>query len=268
LPRSRRSYGGRATQYEQAIPGAWAAALPRAKPRIRLGRNAIGNVLFLGLVGWGLIWLFVSERFYVSQVTVIGNRRVSADVIREASRLSGYSIFWIDPRQVAADIARTLPPIKDVKIRYNLSNAVTITVQEQGEQVMWQVAGQRYWVDDEGALHAAQGEDEPSLIVRDIRPVPPGHVDRDALIAARQATRLFPELRVIEYAPITGLRFEHPRGWVVYLGTGSDMARKASVLRAMEVQFVGEGAAQPTLIDLRFPDSPYYRLATDDAGGE
>jgi hypothetical protein len=71
---------------------------------------------------------------------------------------------------------------------------------------------------------------------------------------------LLPEVRVIEYAPGTGLRFRHPRGWMVYLGTGGDMPKKVGVLRAIEVEFAAEGVVQPTLVDLRFPDSPYYRL--------
>jgi hypothetical protein len=33
----------------------------------------------------------------------------------------------------------------------------------------------------------------------------------------------------------------------------------------MEVEFAGEDVVQPTLVDLRFPESPYYRLP--DGGG-
>jgi len=85
-------------------------------------------------------------------------------------------------------------------------------------------------------------------------------VDLAALTGARQLIHLLPEVRAIEYAPGTGLRLEHPRGWMVYLGTGDDMPKKIGVLRAMEVEFAGEDVLQPTLVDLRFPDSPYYRL--------
>jgi hypothetical protein len=41
------------------------------------------------------------------------------------------------------------------------------------------------------------------------------------------------------------------------------MARKVNVLRALEVEFAGEDTIRPALIDLRFPDSPYYRLPAD-----
>jgi len=236
-------------------------------------------VLFLGLLGWALVWFFTSELFYIDQIAVTGNRRVSADVIREISGLEGFSVFWINPRRVAADIVQSLPPITSVQVRYGLFDghrlvaAATLAVHEQGQQLIWQIAGQRYWVDDEGVLLPAYGavEQVPSaatgssvdLVVNDIRPGLPDRVDTEALSAARQLIRLLPEVHVVEYAPLTGLRLHHPRGWLVYLGTGNDMARKVNVLRALEVDFAREGTIQPALIDLRFPDSPYYRLPAD-----
>ncbi len=251
--------------------------------RKRLTGGEIGhaafNVLFLGLLGWALVWFFTSEFFYIDQIVVTGNQRVSADVIREISGLEGFSVFWINSRRVAANIVQSLPPITSVQVRYGLFDgrrlaaAATLTIHEQGEQLIWQVAGQRYWVDDEGTLHPAYGavEQVPSaaavsgvdLVVNDIRPGLPERVDPKALVAARQLIRLLPEVQMIDYAPDTGLRLHHPRGWLVYLGTGSDMARKVNVLRALEVEFAGEDTIQPALIDLRFPDSPYYRLPAD-----
>jgi hypothetical protein len=92
-------------------------------------------------------------------------------------------------------------------------------------------------------------------------------VETDALVAALQIAELLPDLQVMEYAPVTGLRFTHARGWVVYLGTGSNMARRVTLLKAVQGQFSEQNARQPTLIDLRFPDSPYYRFSSEGAGG-
>jgi cell division septal protein FtsQ len=250
---------------------------------VRLRGNEIGhaafNVLFLGLLGWALVWFFTSELFYINQIVVTGNQRISADIIREVSGLEGFSVFWINSQHVADNIVQSLPPIESAQLRYGLSDGrrlaatTTLTVQEQSEQLIWQVAGQRYWVDDEGTLRPAYGEAEQvpaaaaassvDLVVNDTRPGPPDQVDQEALDAARQLIRLLPEVQAVEYAPLTGLRLHHPRGWLVYLGTGSDMARKVNVLRALEVEFAGEDTIRPALIDLRFPDSPYYRLPAD-----
>ena len=104
-----------------------------------------------------------------------------------------------------------------------------------------------------------------SVACGDLRPNRPEQVDLEALAGARQLTHLLPEVRALEYAPGSGLRLRHPRGWMVYLGTGEDMAKKVGVLRAMEVEFASEDVVQPTLVDLRFPASPYYRLPDENS---
>jgi hypothetical protein len=140
-----------------------------------------------------------------------------------------------------------------------LPNVVRLTVEEQGKHIMWMIADERYWVDDNGQLHAAQGGDDPHLTVRDTRPGAREQVDLEAVLAARQLTQLLPELRAVEYAPSTGLRFVHARGWTVYLGKGTNMAARVQALRAIERRFSDESAAQPTVVDVRFPENPYYR---------
>jgi cell division septal protein FtsQ len=234
---------------------------------LELNWSLVLNILLLSLFGWGITWFFASDQFYVDRIEVRGNSGVSSEVIAEASDLQGYSIFWVNPQRVAAEILAAVPPLKQVEVRYGLPRVVAITVQEESDHIAWQVGGQRYWVDEGGILHPAQGSQEPSLLVMDARPGQPTEVDVDALAGARQLIHLMPELRVVQYAPVTGLRFTHPRGWLVYLGTG-DMTRKASILRAAEVQFAAEQGSRLSLIDLRFPDSPYYRLSSEGAGGE
>jgi len=237
------------------------------------------------------MWFFTSDRFYVQRVEAVGNSQVSAQVLKQVSGLEGYSVFWINPKRVSEQILDALPPIMSVQVRYGLLDRngfaawVKLIVQEQGQEIVWQVAGQRYWVDQDGGLHEVRGavpvdpspgsgtEPEttsasPRLLIQDLRPSPPAQVDLAALTGARQLIYLLPEVRAIEYAPGTGLRLKHPRGWMVYLGTGDDMPKRIGVLRAMEVEFAGEDVVQPMLVDLRFPDSPYYRLPDASAPAE
>jgi hypothetical protein len=242
-------------------------------------------VAVLGLLGWALVWAFVSDQFYVTQIVVDGNHRISADVIRQASGLLGYSSFWIHPAKTAARIMESLPPITSVQVHHDLSNTVTLRVQERQEQIMWQISGpdgasgMRYWVSEDGKLSPVPTDDAQratvgrpadwTLLVKDLRSNPDDvlvgtlSVEPGTLAAARQILYLLPKVRVVEYAPTFGLRFLHPRGWLVYLGAGGDMAYKVSVLRAFEVQFSGPDVLQPALVDLRYPDSPFYRLPDD-----
>jgi cell division septal protein FtsQ len=226
---------------------------------MRINGNQALNILFLGGLLWLLVWFFVSNRFYVNQITIEGNQRVSGEAIAAASGVYGYSVFWVKPHQVAQSIIEALPPIRDVRVRYGLPNVVHLTVEEQGKQVMWLIGNQRYWVDDGGNLHPAQGGDDPSLTVRDTRPRGVEQVDVEAVAAARQLTQLLPELDVVEYAPSTGLRFTHARGWTVYLGKGADMGPRVQALRTIERRFADENVEQPSVVDVRFPESPYYR---------
>lgn len=289
-PRVPRFQGFSERRGRQPTSHARPVALPWAG-LIALNRNTVFNVVVLALLGWALVWFFTSDRFYVQRVAAIGNSQVSAQALKQVSGLEGYSVFWINPKRVSEQILDTLPPVMSVQVRYGLfdqegrSAWAKLVVQERGQEIVWQVAGQRYWVDRSGGLHEVRGavpgdpspgtgaeagtaSTGPRLLVHDLRPGLPTQVEPDALIAARQLIHLMPEVRAIEYAPGTGLRFAHPRGWMVYLGTGDDMPKKIGVLRAMEIEFTGEDVLQPTLVDLRFPDSPYYRLPETNAPAE
>jgi cell division septal protein FtsQ len=235
----------------------------RAQPAVHVNGRTLVNVSVIGLLGWLLIWLFASDQFYIREIVVEGNQRVSAEAIQLASGLEGYSIFWVNRRAVAQNIVSALPPIRNVQVQHSLPNAVVLTVEEQGEQVMWVVAGKRYWVDDDGKLHPAQGGNDPKLLVRDIRPGLPSTVDVDAVVAARQIATLLPELTSIEYTPLRGLQFTHPLGWMVYLGVGDDMPEKVYVLHAIEQQLAVEGVRQPDLVDVRYPESPFKRYPSE-----
>jgi cell division septal protein FtsQ len=266
--RNRRSKARLGKRYKtrDSAPRTVTATIAAPKQAIRISLRTVINILALGLFGWALVWFFVSDRFYVNQIVVDGNQRVSTEAIVAASGIHGYSIFWVNAREVVNSVTAALPPIRQVRIRYGLPNVVILTVEEQGDQVMWMVAGKRYWVDDGGQFHPAQGGDEPKLLVRDIRPGLPTEVDTDAIIAARQLTNLLPELTEIAYAPVKGLHFVHTEGWILYLGTGSDMTRKVNVLRAIERQLSSPGTQQPSLVDIRYPETPYYRFPEQDAG--
>jgi len=230
-----------------------------SRTSMRINGNQAFHILLLGVLGWLLVWFFASSRFYVNHIVVEGNQRVSSEAVMAASGVYGYSIFWVNPQKVAGAITEALPPVRAARVRYGLPNVVRLTVEEQGKHIMWLIGDQRYWADDEGYLHPAQGGDDPYLTVRDMRPGLREQVDAEAVLAARQLTQLLPELKTVEYAPSTGLRFTHARGWTVYLGKGTEMGPRIQALRAIERRFKDESAVQPSVVDVRFPENPYYR---------
>ncbi|MBN1640569.1 MAG: FtsQ-type POTRA domain-containing protein [Anaerolineae bacterium] len=261
LPR-RRNRRSRERLSDYRAPAAPVRASVAARPRaaVQISAGAALNLALALALACVLVWFFASDRFYVNQIIVNGNQRVSTEAIALASGIRGYSIFWVNGRQVAEAVTAALPPIRAVQVRYGLPNKVVLTVEEQGEQVMWLSGGQRYWVDQEGGFHPATGGDDPALLVRDLRAGTPMEVDPEALLAARALAAWMPELTAVDYVPDKGLHFQHERGWLVYLGIGEDMGERVRVYRTLEAQFLDESAQQPVLVDVRFP-KPYYRLA-------
>jgi cell division septal protein FtsQ len=240
-------------------------AAPRAAARLN-GRLFL-NIAVFGLLAWLGVWFFGSDTFYISRIEVTGNKRVSAETIVKASGLQGYNIFYLNPNKVVDQIKKAIPPIQHVQVQHSLPNRVDLKVVEEGSQLMWEIAGLYYWVDDDGTLQPVEEGCEALLIVKDTRASPPDRIESDALLAARQLTRLLPEVHLLEYSPDKGLRFTHQRGWDVYLGTGADMAHKVNVLRAMEVQYSGQAMQSPVRIDLRYQDGEYLHSSSNDGGG-
>jgi cell division septal protein FtsQ len=216
----------------------------------------IGLVL-LAALGY---WLFLTDDFYVYEITVKGNSLVTPEEIFAASGLDGLSIFWVNPQQVADAVAH-LPGILSAEVQCSLPNRVTITVVEREPQVVWQRAGTRWLVDKQGTVLTAQTGAEGELLVedQDSEPLRPGdRVDAGAVAGALQLQKLMPELLAVRYSSRTGLSFRHSLGCDVYLGTGTDMAEKLAILQALVEQLAASGE-HPEYIDLRFKESPCYK---------
>ena len=103
----------RSRRYEAAVPG----VRPRLRPVVGAWRgrlDAVPSVFLLVALGWLAGQFFITDKFYVHEITVVGNQFVSAEEIFSASELAGLSIFWVDPARVEAAIAR-LPGIKEAR---------------------------------------------------------------------------------------------------------------------------------------------------------
>lgn len=232
------------------------------RPLASFWRVKIGLIISIGLVLLAALgyWLFLTDDFYVYEITVQGSCLVTPEEIFAASGLDGLSIFWVNPQQVADAVAH-LPGILSAEVQCSLPNRVTIIVVERKPQVVWQRAGTRWLVDEQGTVLTAQTDAEGGLVVedQDSEPLRPGdRVDAAAVVGALQLQRLMPELPAVSYSSRTGLSFRHSLGCDVYLGTGTDMAEKLAILQALVEQLTASGE-HPEYIDLRFKESPCYK---------
>ena len=70
--------------------------------------------------------------------------------------------------------------------------------------------------------------------------------------------QVLPEVKSFRYAVERGIEFTDPAGkWPVFVGTGSDVASRVEVWKALSASLVSR-KAQPQFIDVRFPQAPFY----------
>jgi cell division septal protein FtsQ len=219
--------------------------------------------LLLALVLLSLMaYFFVSDAFYVYDATVLGSNLVSADEIFGQTDVEGFSIFFIDSKELEEAISR-LPDIREAEVQLSLPNRMMVNVRERQARVVWQTGQERYGVDDEGTVVSLPTGIEPSIIIRDLDSTPrqPGeHVELDIIAAAERYQALLPGLTEFGYSQQYGLSLENEHAWRIHLGGGEGAEVKVAIMRALVERLESQGAAVE-FIDLRFPDSPHYRLA-------
>jgi len=205
---------------------------------------------------------FVSDFFYVYEITAEGNGLVSTEEIFSQTRLQGYNIFFIDPVEAEEQI-ESLPDVRQAHVELSLPNKMVVTVQEREARLVWQTGDNRYGVDDEGLIVSLGGHAEPQMVISDLdkRPLEPGaSVDQVAVAAAATYQDLLPDVREFEYSAQHGLSYKDESGRRVYLGDAENAALKVAIVGALANQLADRGATIES-IDVRFPDSPLYRAA-------
>jgi cell division septal protein FtsQ len=258
-PKGRRSKTRLGRTYEATTPALRLELSPVVGFWQRKGGKVPGLLLLAAML-WVVNQFFVSDAFYVYEVTVRGNTAIPAAEIYQASGLDGFSIFYLDPHQVEAAVS-SLPNIKEAKVHYQLPAVATIEVVERRPQIVW-CSETQYWIDAEGTILLIRGELPSDVtLVQDLdgRALRSGdRIDPGVLEAIQNLRSALPEVAVFQYSSRQGVSFFTPQGWPVYLGLGDRAEAKAAILRALLRELEAEGL-QPEFLDLRFEGRPYYR---------
>jgi cell division protein FtsQ len=249
--------------YEQTVARERLPVRPMARTRSRvgLGPRVVSLFLALALLA-GLAYLFLSDDYYVFEVEVWGNNLVTTEQVFQQSNIEGYSIFFVDPTAIEERV-RALPDVREATVYVSLPNQMIIEVEERQARAIWQTGESRYGVDEEGTAVSLRGETGPSLVIRDLdsSPVELGEqLNLEAVAAAETYHTLLPAVTEFDYSHEHGISYLEQHGWRVYLGSGEDAELKMSVVDAL-VRELESRAATVDLIDVRFPESPLYRLA-------
>jgi len=248
-------------RYEQTVAQKQLPVRSVSRMGSGVSSRAVGLLLALALLAT-LAYVFLSDAYYVFEVTVHGNALVSAEEIFEQTATQGYSVFFINPRQIEERIS-ALPDVREAKVLVSLPNQMVIEVRERQARVAWQAGEHRYGVDEEGLIVSLGADAGPNIVVRDLDTTPlqlGEHVDLQAVAAAETYHSLLSEVSEFEYSREQGLSYQNEYGWRVYLGDGEGAELKVAIVDALVDRLAGQAQTVES-IDVRFPESPLYRSA-------
>jgi cell division septal protein FtsQ len=267
-----------------------------ALPQLALGWRLLSGSLVLGLVAI-LVVLWSSPTFQVSQLKLVGAKRLSVHDLNSVLDLAGLPVVELAPAELEEQVLRSFPEIESLDIQVGMPARVILSVKERTPLLAWQREDTVMWIDQAGVAFPPRGEAGVDLIYVQAEGDPPGIVvpeadpkEGEAKAAATTATAQAPqnqkrnpvpgepyittalveaiqglnEIRPsgapVAYHPRYGLGWNDPQGWKVYFGQEViDMEEKLNAYQAIVAQVVEKGV-HPTLISVEFLHAPFYRL--------
>jgi cell division protein FtsQ len=243
-------------------------ALPR--PQLRRGTingKWIALVVIALVVTGAILWVWLSDTFYVTRISVAGNVLTPAQEIVQTSGIGGQHMLWVNHAGASERIVNGNPAIKSARVDCQLPNRCTIKVQERQPSVAWRFGGAVTWIADDGMAFAAKRDTDLPLITIDALQGPallPGkEADQRIVKAAVAVAKALPNVRQYKYTTEHGLEFQSKGGYPVYLGLGDNMADRAMLWKAVEAELNAQGVT-PQFVDLRYPLAPYF-IATSNS---
>lgn len=219
------------------------------------------SLAMLVICTWSIVLIGRDRTFYLEEIPVQGASSIPAANIIASSGLAGTHIIAADPKEAADNISQ-LPGVISATVTIEWPNQASIYVTEDLPTLIWKQAGQQYWVNQDGRLMPIGLNTTNLLVVEsDIAELlgEAGFVPVEVLKGALLLQELRPNIKRLGYEPGSGLSFDDGRGWRVYFGSGLDMEQKLVVYEAI-VEDLLERSIQPTLISVRNPTKPFYRL--------
>ncbi|HSD84021.1 MAG TPA: FtsQ-type POTRA domain-containing protein [Anaerolineae bacterium] len=247
-------------RYDSVDLGGTLKAQPRFRRRsINLKWIALG-VIGVSVVG-AILYLWLSDTFYVTRLSLTGNTLTPAQEIVQISEIGGQHILWVNHTAAAERIVNGIPSIKSARVDCQLPNRCVIKVEERQPRVAWRFGGAVTWIADDGLAFAAQADAGLPLVTIEAPQGPalqPGkEADQRIVKAALAVAQALPSVRQYKYTVERGLEFQSERGFPVYLGLGENMADRAMMWKAVEAE-LAQLDVTPRFMDLRYPVAPYF----------
>ncbi|MCS7325572.1 MAG: hypothetical protein RMJ86_08790 [Anaerolineae bacterium] len=235
----------------------------RAKGKVRLGGRVLILVVLVCALWMSAQWL-LGEAWHIREVRVRNNGGVPVEAIIAASGLLRKH-FLAHDAQRAAEAVETLNGVvaAEVACRWNGHAWCEITVQPSRPLALWEGQRRRVWNDAEGYVQVAEGEVNAPLRLRAddaAIPAPATQLPPDLLRALLELSELQPEVKVYDYSAHFGIIWTPDGMQRVRLGVAEYEGAMRDKLRAAQemLRHVRARGLRPLVIDVRFPDAPYY----------
>jgi cell division septal protein FtsQ len=242
------------------------------RPGAETGGHRLAAVLarMLGLVALlalsGLLYdTATSPEFRIRQVTVSGNHLLTTDEVLAVAAVQGTNSFWVRRSEVAERVQR-LAAVRAVDVRVALPGRVDLLIRERTPYVSWQSGDAIFLVDVDGIVLGTQTPEQPLIVIHDLDgPAPEAgqRVDLTAIRTVAALTQALPGALGLapseyDYSRAFGVEVQPPGGPRLRFGTEENLDVKLATLAAVQAELSREGT-RPQLIDVRFPQRPYFR---------
>lgn len=269
----REGYGGkrssRVQRYEVAVGSFVRAPRRLALPRFSLPRLGLLSMLLLGAA---LLYLLLGTPYFrVTRPQIQGTRWVKPAEVEAELRVDGRLIFSLLPSRLEEQLRRAFPEFASVTVRWGWPNQLLVQVVERQPLIRWEMDGRYTWIDAQGVALRPRGEAPQLLRVQALTPPPPQPPPPDALTppayispqmveAVRRLAVFLPPGTSILYDARHGFGWDDGRGGRVFFGeTPEEMPQRAQVYLYLR-RYLEQRGIYPVMIDLTYPDAPYYRL--------
>jgi cell division septal protein FtsQ len=221
-------------------------------------------IVLLVLVGSGIMWLLLDDRWYLMgediQIAGTGSTETARNVAI-ASDLLGWHGLRLRPRAAETLIVEKVTVVTEAHVECGRFPATcTIRVTERTPALNWVTEAGIYWVDSEGLHFPAQEVRTGLPVVRG--PLPDAENAR-TLVPMLQGVEALAALGVatdaLEYHPQRGLIWTDPQGRRVAFGVGMEMQARWRIYEAL-IAHLDARNVFPWTIDVRFPEGPTYSL--------
>ncbi len=207
-----------------------------------------------------LVELFNAPIFFVEGVTWRGNQYVGADELSQTLAVQGWSIFFLDPRELETRLL-SRPEVQGAHVSLALPNSVNVELIERTPRFVWETNGATYWVDQNGIAFAVRANLSGLMWLRDLdgKPVKQGaRINAEAFNAAVSLHNVWPDgPMTFEWSDVRGLATREQHGWLVYFGRAQQMAEKLTALQIVSAEIAKENKSI-NFIDLG-SGLPYYQ---------